>query len=216
MADQVLFGQHSAAIVPVGRLGAGNMTLFNNKAPGGSQVTELALPLDAAGNFVLGGNGRFGPAALLWTCSAPGLFSPIMSSVERPANGHTPMCSATGGRVFEITAGGQTVGQFQTTRGETYFHAHYVERSLWTDTSSLSATAGGRPVFDVVSGSAHAGHSYLVLGSASGTSPGLPLQAHVLPLVPMAAPPRPSPAPTECCSARRPKRSTRSAEPRRR
>ena len=36
-------------------------------------------------------------------------------------------------------------------------------------------------------GEAHAGHLYLLLGSFSGTSPGLPVDGHVLPMTPMTA-----------------------------
>ncbi|QDU68221.1 S8 family peptidase [Engelhardtia mirabilis] len=48
----------------------------------------------------------------------------------------------------------------------------------------ISLAAGGSQTFELLAGSGGAGAIYLLLGSASGTSPGLSLDGFVLPLVP--------------------------------
>src|SRR5439155_26977081 len=62
------------------------------------------------------------------------------------------------------------------------FHAHYVDRSLWADRSTLSASAGGAVNFDLLAGSAQAGNIYLVLGSFTGTTPGFTVAGIRVPL----------------------------------
>ena len=54
---------------------------------------------------------------------------------------------------------------------------------LSADTASISLAAGGPQVFTLAAGGAHSGEVALLLGSAAGTSPGLVLGNHVLPLV---------------------------------
>ena len=48
----------------------------------------------------------------------------------------------------------------------------------------VSLAGGGTQTLELIAGSGGPGAIYLVLGSASGTSPGLPLDGYVLPLVP--------------------------------
>ncbi len=47
--------------------------------------------------------------------------------------------------------------------------------SLWTDSSRVEATTGGIVHFTLDAGADHGGRSYVLLGSASGTAPGLAL-----------------------------------------
>lgn len=55
---------------------------------------------------------------------------------------------------------------------------------LSQDVSAISATTGGQATMSLDAGVAHAGETYLVLGSLTGTSPGVPLAPGlVLPLV---------------------------------
>lgn len=46
-------------------------------------------------------------------------------------------------------------------------------RSLWTDVSSIPIAAGGRQRFSIDAGQARAGQAYMILGSLSGTAPGI-------------------------------------------
>jgi Arylsulfotransferase (ASST) len=181
-ADRVFFGQHSARVIPPGYPGAGNFTVFNNDPPGGgSSVWEFTPPLDGSGNFVLTPGTAFGPAAPVWVYTASGFDSTVVSSAERLPNGNTLICSGfQSGWVFEVTPGGQVVSSI--TLGLNAFHAHYVERTLWSDKASLSGAAGGSVTFDLILGPAYAAKTYVVLGSASGTSPGIVANGHVLPL----------------------------------
>ena len=66
--------------------------------------------------------------------------------------------------------------------GSLVFHAHYTERSLWSSQSTLSVSAGGTANLDLVLGSQYAGSTYLLLGSMSGTSPGLGYMGMTIPL----------------------------------
>jgi len=62
--------------------------------------------------------------------------------------------------------------------------AAVVDRCLWQDTNEVSVSTGGVVGLDLITGSAHAGQLYLVLGSASGTNPGLVWNGLTLPLNP--------------------------------
>jgi len=179
---QQLFGQHSPVVLPPGRPGAGNFMVFNNNYPGGSRVWEFVPPLDPSGNFVLAPGAAYGPSGPVWSYSAPGFNSMNISSCRRLPNGNTLICSGAQGRVFEVTAAGQQVWSY--TLGANVFHAHYVDRLLWADTSALTGSTGGTATFDLIAGSPSAGRGYLVLASAAGTIPGIDLNGFVLPLNP--------------------------------
>lgn len=181
-ANQLLYGQHSAKVIPPGLPGAGNFMVFNNNYPGGSQVWEFVPPLDASGNFVLAPGAAYGPAGPIWTYSAAGFNSTTTSSCERLPNGNTLVCSGAQGRIFEITSAGQVVWNYIL--GSNLFHAHYVERRLWSGQETVSGAAGGTVRFDFIAGTPEAGRVYLLLASASGTSPGISSGGFVLPLNP--------------------------------
>jgi uncharacterized membrane protein YeiB len=181
--DRVFFGQHSARFIPPGYPGAGNITVFNNNPPAGtSTVWELVPPMDAAGNFVLTPGSAYGPSAPVWTYSDPGFDSMFMSSAQRLPNGNTLICSALQARVFEVTPAGQTVWSSTLGTGTAIFHAHYAERTLWTEPKTVDASTGGLVTFTPILGTAHAGDGYLLLASASGTMPGIPIGGVTLPL----------------------------------
>ncbi|MHC4845326.1 MAG: aryl-sulfate sulfotransferase [Planctomycetota bacterium] len=168
-ADQKLFRQHGVKFIDPGLPGAGNVLLYNNQINPTSRVEEIELPLDGLGEFVFGPGGVYGPEAPTWTYQDAAMDSAIMSSAERLPNGNTLICSSLQGRVFEITTGGSNVWEIAT---PTVFRAGYVERTLWADESTLSASAGGSVVFDLIAGSSQAGQQYMVLGSISGPVPG--------------------------------------------
>lgn len=53
---------------------------------------------------------------------------------------------------------------------------------LRADVDQVSLTAAGAQTFSLYAGQEHAGRTFLLLGSASGTEPGIPLDGHTLPL----------------------------------
>jgi hypothetical protein len=181
-ADRVFFGQHCARVIPPGYPGAGHYTVFNNNPPGGSTVWEFVPPRDAAGNFILTPGSAYGPLAPVWTYADPGFNSQFMSSAQRLPNGNTLICSSLQARVFEVTMAGEEVWSSPPVTGTGYFQAHYVERTLWTDSPSLSSSTGGVATFDLVLGTPHASDGYLLLASVSGIAPGIPIGSVTLPL----------------------------------
>ncbi len=188
LSDQQLHFQHSAGFIPSGYPGAGNILLFNNQMGTTnlhySEVWELVPPLDANNNFIMGPNGTYGPTAPIWTYGTSGFYSSKMSSAERMPNGNTLVCSSTQSWLFEVLPSGQQVWQYFTGTNSRAFHVHYVETSLWSDHRTVSVVAGGSVKLDLVHGSRQSGAAYYVLASASGTSPGISVHGHTLPLNP--------------------------------
>ncbi|MBK8976576.1 MAG: aryl-sulfate sulfotransferase [Planctomycetes bacterium] len=182
-ADQRLFFQHSVKRIPPGYPGAGHVTVFNNQIGPGSRVWELELPLDPAGHFILVPGTAYDPAGPVWEYADPGLSSSLMSSCERLPNGNTLICSSLQFRVFEVSPSGQNV--FEISAGGPFtppFHATYAARTMWADTDALQYAQGGTVRFDLLPGTQHAGALFYVAGSLSGTTPGIRLGRHTLPL----------------------------------
>lgn len=184
--DDVQFlGQHSPTFIPPGRPGAGNVLVFNNGAqnPGGSSIDEIVLPIAANGTFVEPVAGAsFGPAAPIWSYSAADFGSSFVSSAERLPNGNTLVCSGQQAWLFEVTVAGQRVWDYVSEDGFV-FHAHFVDRTLWANRTELSLTDGGTVQFDILHGALRGNQSYLLVGSSSGTSPGLSITSSLtLPL----------------------------------
>lgn len=193
-ADQRLFNQHGGKFIAEGP-DAGDIIVFNNQVPGPpqhSEVWQIESQADALGNFVTPPPGvPFGPADPTWTYADPNpaaLSSGFLSSAQRLPNGNTLVCSGVQAWLFEITDEGQTVWQHTNTQPagsgapDWVFRAERFEHYLWTDVQEMSAAAGGTVGFDLVAGSDHAGEIYLLLGSFSGTTPGIPIDGLVLPL----------------------------------
>jgi hypothetical protein len=118
-ADQKLFCPHNAHWIDPGLPGAGNVLVFNNgpNRPGNerySEVLELRLPLDYAGNYRRDGK-RFADPQILWSYTAPNktdFYSTNISGAQRLPNGNTLICSGANGRLFEVTAARETVWRF--------------------------------------------------------------------------------------------------------
>ncbi|MFT4513506.1 MAG: hypothetical protein ACI89X_003605 [Planctomycetota bacterium] len=172
LLDKRLNGQHDPRFIRPGLVGAGNLTVFNNVwTLNQSSVYEIVLPLDPAGNPELDPvTGIYGPFAPLWTFSEAGFYSQFVSGAERLANGNTLICSGMQKRVFEVTPAGQTVWSYTHPGTGILFQAHSVDRSQWSG-EELSVS-GGQVDFDYLVDSSLAGHTYLLLGSFSGGSPG--------------------------------------------
>jgi hypothetical protein len=179
----VFFGQHSARCIPPGYPGAGNFTVFNNTPPGAtSSVWEFTPPMDVAGNFILAPGTAYGPSGPVWTFSHPLVQSNFMSSAERLPNGNTLICSALQGAVFEVAPAGSLVWYSILDPGTWIFQAHYIDRNLWADRTSVSASTGGSVRFDAIFGTPLAGMHYYLLASMSGTTPGIPVDGITFPL----------------------------------
>lgn len=188
--DQKLFFQHGSNFIPPGRPGAGNVVVFNNRAgtPLGqnfSSVVEIAIPAD----FTLAPGAAWGPTDYVMEYSDPGNFySQNLSNAERLENGNTLVCSGREGpRFFEILPDGVTIVAETTPPNVPaapgfVFQVSHISRSLWSDATEISVSAGGTANFDLIAGSEHAGDQYLVLGSAAGTTPGTVLDGMLLPL----------------------------------
>ncbi|MCB9882439.1 MAG: hypothetical protein H6834_11670 [Planctomycetes bacterium] len=143
---------------------------------------ELIPPLDSAGNFRLDTSGRYGPTGPTWSYTATGFFSTNVSSAERLPNGNTLICSGRQRHVFEVTPSGSQVASHTVSGPGALFNADYVDRWLWSKSDELSVSAGGSVDLDLVAGSQHAGNTYWVLGTLSGTTPGLTLPTVHVPL----------------------------------
>ena len=194
--DQILGGQHDTHWIKPGSPGAGNLIIFNNDAGntggifgGYSSVVEVVTPVDGSGAYALTPGMAYGPAAPVWEYTAPNptdLFTSVGGGgAERLPNGNTLISSPGQARILEVTAAKQTVWQ---KNGASTYKARRYERSLWTDGgSSISIGTGGSVDLDLVAGVERAGKLYLVLGSASGTAPGITASGFTLPLNPFDA-----------------------------
>lgn len=187
-ADQKLFFHHGTHVIPQGLPGAGNVLIFNDRAgtPLGqnySTVVELQLPAltpPASGT-------AWGPSAPVWEYKATiptTFYSQNVSNAQRLPNGNTLVCKGNGGWIFETTSAGQIVWEYfpPVFTPTIVFMATYYERGLWADRQALTASAGGTVGFDLVAGSARARHTYVMLGSTSGTAPGFNVNGFNIPL----------------------------------
>ncbi|HEV3116834.1 MAG TPA: aryl-sulfate sulfotransferase [Gemmataceae bacterium] len=118
-ADQRLFAQHNAHWIPRGLPGAGHLLVFNNgsgRADGTySSVDELELPVDVEGHYYRKPGAPYGPAAALWSYTAPkksDFYSFFISGAQRLPNGNTLICSGANGIVFEVTPEKETVWKY--------------------------------------------------------------------------------------------------------
>ncbi|WP_231583869.1 aryl-sulfate sulfotransferase [Desulfovibrio sp. TomC] len=117
--DQVLYGQHDAQWIAEGLPGAGNLLIFNNgwQSPQGdaSHVLEVALPKDAAGNYLMGDDGAFAAADVVWSYpdgNDPNFYAAYVSGAQRLENGNTLMTLGSTGTVVEVDALGHEVWRY--------------------------------------------------------------------------------------------------------
>ena len=103
-------------------------------------------------------------------------------SYDHPVMFHS--LSTMGSLVLDVD-GGRLDATFLDINGEIedYFSlVTYPDEGLSSDTTTLTLSAGGTQSFDLDAGPAHAGRLYLLLGSSSGTVPGVPVDSVLLPL----------------------------------
>jgi hypothetical protein len=113
-ADQQLHGQHDAQWIAEGRLGAGNILIYDNGngRPQGqySAVDEIVPPADEDGGYpALLPGVPFGPVQPLWSYVADpptSFFSNNISGAERLPSGNTLVCEGSPGRLFEVESTG--------------------------------------------------------------------------------------------------------------
>jgi hypothetical protein len=111
-----IIGQHNAHLIPKGLPGAGNLLVFDNGGSSGYGTPRSTAPR---------GNGIYAraysrvveidPVTLerVWLYSRPGQFySSNISGAQRLPNGNTLITEGAGGRVFEVTADGDTVWEY--------------------------------------------------------------------------------------------------------
>ncbi|MCA8964305.1 MAG: aryl-sulfate sulfotransferase [Planctomycetes bacterium] len=184
-APQILSGQHAPTFIVPGRPGAGHVMVFDNLLTNSdSAVYEFALPMDASGALLSTPTGLPQAPTIVWSYTAPGFFSPVMSNAERLPNGNTLICNARDHALREVDPAGAIVWQHTAPNGFV-FHSHYVERSLWASAKIVDAQNGGMVDLELRLGTMHAGDNYLLLASGSGTTPGISVgMAEVLPLNP--------------------------------
>ena len=122
-AQQQLFGPHDARWVPEGDPREGDLTVFNNGAgrpgPEFSSVIEIEPPLEPGGRgtYLIADRLPFGPERPLWEYAAPdrrSFFAEYLSGAERLPNGNTLVCDGPAGRLFEVTAAGKIVWEFES------------------------------------------------------------------------------------------------------
>ncbi|MGK0204192.1 MAG: hypothetical protein ACI89X_002719 [Planctomycetota bacterium] len=181
-AVQRLALQHDPCFIRAGYPGEGNITIFNNDAVPGmmSSVIELQLPLDVAGSpYVDPVSGKFGPDRAHWRFGESGFYSAFVSGAQRMKNGNTLVCSGQQGYLFEVTDCGQTVWSYQVPGGSFVFQAKNIERRLWTDVKEIPIIGGPINFYHVFDTSL-AGNNYLLLGSVTGSAPGVPLALGVV------------------------------------
>jgi hypothetical protein len=117
-SDRQLFFQHDVEWIPQGYPGAGDLTLFNNgPRPGGnfSTVDELIPPVDGSGSYPLTPGEAYGPAAPVWSYTAPNptsLYSQFISGATRQPNGNTLIASGFQGTFTEVKPDGTVVWKY--------------------------------------------------------------------------------------------------------
>jgi hypothetical protein len=117
--DRQLFAQHNSHWIAKGLPGGGHALVFNNGSgrPGGtfSSADEVAMPVDAKGNYTLKPGSPFGPDKALWSYAAPKkgeFYSPYISGAQRLRNGNTLICSGADGTFFEVTPDKEIVWKY--------------------------------------------------------------------------------------------------------
>jgi hypothetical protein len=145
-----------------------------------SSVIEIELPVDGSGlPYVDPQWGEFAPRSAVWCFGETGFYSAFVSGAQRLKNGNTLICSGQQGRMFEVTSSGQTVWSYQESGANFVFQTKNIERRLWTDVNEIPV-AGGSINFSHVFDTSLAGNNYWLLGSFTGSLPGLTIAPGVI------------------------------------
>lgn len=117
--DQFFFAVHGVNWIDADLPGAGNLLCLNNgDRPGTaddySTADEIVPPLAGNGTYTIAPDSAFGPAAPVWTYGGPGGFygGPTHCGAFRLPNGNTLICATEDGYLFEVTAAGVIVWEY--------------------------------------------------------------------------------------------------------
>ncbi|MGE0323878.1 MAG: aryl-sulfate sulfotransferase [Polyangiaceae bacterium] len=118
--DRVFYSQHDTHLIPSGLPGAGELLLFNNgdmRNRAYSSVDQLLIPRGVDGSFVPLA-GAFSASTASWSYSdGRDFFSDHVGGAQRLSTGNTLVCEGALGRLFEVTASGERVWQYQVPVG---------------------------------------------------------------------------------------------------
>lgn len=129
-----IIGQHHAHMIPPGLPGAGNIMIFDN---GGASGYGAPNALSSNGYAIYGRAGsrilEIDPVTLelVWSYRQANFFSTNISGAQRLPNGNTLITEGAPGRVFEVTAEGETVWEYMnapspySTRGSNSVYRAY-------------------------------------------------------------------------------------------
>lgn len=147
-ADQQLFEQHDAHWIASGLPGAGDILIFNNGTgrPGGnySSIDEIVAPLNSDGSYTLSTGSAYGPAAPVWSYTAPtptDLYASNLSSAQRLPNGNTLICNGPDSSFLEVDSSGNNVWNYDVGAGSIFRVERYAPD--YTGFSGTSLVSGG-------------------------------------------------------------------------
>ena len=113
--DQKLFGQHDIQWINEGRLGAGDLIVFNNgvgRSTNYSSADVISPPL-VNGEYVLQSGSSWAPAAPSWSWNqGTSIFATSLGGVERLENGNTLVTWGVRGTFIEVNPEGEVVWKY--------------------------------------------------------------------------------------------------------
>ena len=113
--DQQLFGQHDIQWINEGRLGAGDLIVFNNgvgRSTSYSSADVISPPL-VNGEYVLQSGSSWGPAAPSWSWDqGTNISASSLGGVERLENGNTLVTWGVRGTFIEVNPEGEVVWKY--------------------------------------------------------------------------------------------------------
>jgi hypothetical protein len=119
--DQKLFGQHDVRWIDKGKIGADDLTVFNNQVPNGpdslnySAIYQITTPINKNGGYDLADNGSYGPETTSWEYVAKdtlSFYGGFVSGAHRMKNGNTFINEGPKGRFFEVNNEGDILWEF--------------------------------------------------------------------------------------------------------
>ncbi|MEO2115231.1 MAG: aryl-sulfate sulfotransferase [Candidatus Poseidoniia archaeon] len=113
--DQQLFGQHDIQWINEGRLGAGDLIVFNNgvgRDTSYSSADVISPPL-VNGEYVLQSGSSWAPAAPSWSWDqGTSMYATSLGGVERLENGNTLVTWGVRGTFIEVNPEGEVVWKY--------------------------------------------------------------------------------------------------------
>jgi hypothetical protein len=116
--DQQLFVQHDPSWIPAGSPGAGEILVFSNGLPERREYStvEQIAPTVVDGAYTFDANGAFAATSeTVYPKKKGAIFSAIISSAQRLANGNTLVAHGPQGLLVEVDASGKTVWEYENT-----------------------------------------------------------------------------------------------------